>query len=260
MAAAPSQDRAGERLIVEIDAGELTLGRFDQIAHDVSALIREVAGEVTGEGKDSVRWVIEDIRRESPLRLALSPRPARDDVSPDLVGRVATAVTEGIATIEARPERPPHFNDTALERAKDLATRLGDDVRAIRFRSQNGSPSALVTVTQRLAANVQELVGPQLERFGSVEGRLEGLVVHERRVFYVWEVLTNRRVECVFGDRIELDKVLAAFGRRVSVRGLIRTRRTGEKLSIEAKELFVFPAEEELPSVEDVQKIMRDIR
>jgi hypothetical protein len=44
------------------------------------------------------------------------------------------------------------------------------------------------------------------------------------------------------------------------VRGLIRTRKTGEKLSIEAGELFVFPPEEDLPSIEDVQKIMRGIR
>jgi hypothetical protein len=246
VAADPNRGVWGDSLIVEIDASELTLGRFDQLTHDISALIREVAGEVTGEGRDAVRWVIEDIRRESPLRIDLSPRPAKDEVSPDLVRRVASAITQGIAVIEERPERPEHFNDTALERAKDLATRVGEDVHSVRFRSKNGVAAEPVAVTKRLAANVQEIVGPQLERFGTVEGRLEGLVVHQRRVLYIWETLTNRRVECFFGERIPLDEVLAAFGRRVAARGLIRTRKTGEKLSIEANELHVFPPEEDL--------------
>jgi hypothetical protein len=247
-----------ENLIVEIDAGELTLGRFDQLTHDISALVREVAGEVTGGGRDSVRWVIEDIRRKSPLRLELSPHAASEKVSPQLVQEVASAITQGIAVIEERPERPRYFNDAALDRAKDLASRLGEDVQAVRFRSRNGAASEPVAVTKRLAVNVDEIIGPRLEQFGSVEGKLEGLIVHRRKVFYVWETLTNRRVECVFSDRIELDEVLAAFGRRVSVRGLIRLRKTGEKLSIEASELYVFPPEEELPTIEDIEGILQD--
>lgn len=257
MAAAPDQRRGG-RLIVEIDASELTLVRFDQVAHDVSSLIREVAGEVTGEGRDAVQWIIEDIRRESPLRLELAPRPATQRVPPDLVERVATTITEGIAAIEERPERPRYFNDAALDRAKDLSSRLGEEVLAVRFRSRNGEISEPVAVTKRVAVNVDEIVGPRREQFGSVEGKLEGLTVHGRRIFYVWETLTNRRVECIFSDRIPLEDVLAAFSRRVSVRGLIRLRKTGEKLSIEARELFVFPPEEELPSIEEIEGILRD--
>jgi hypothetical protein len=258
VAADPNRGNSEDGLSVEIDASELTLSRLDQLTHDIAALVREVTGELTGGGKDAVQWVVEEIRRESPLRLELSPRAAKDDVPPQLVGQVASVITEGIALIEERPERPRYFNDTALDRAKDLASRIGDEVRAVRFRRRNGALSKSVTVTQRLAANVDEIIGPRLERFGTVEGRLEGVLVHRRRVFYIWETLTNRRVECTFGDRIELADVLAAFGRRVSVRGLIRTRKTGEKLSVEAGDLYVFPPEEELPTIDEVQGILRD--
>lgn len=258
MAADLSRNRFRETLIVEIDASELTLGRLDQLTHDISALIREVGGEVTGAGRDAVQWVVEDIRRESPLRLELSPRPTRQDVPEHLVRQVAAVITQGITVIETKPERPDHFNDTALDRAKDLASRIGEDVHAVSFRSSNGVQGEPVRVTKRLAANVDEVIGPRLERFGSVEGRLEGLLTHSRRVFYIWEASTGRRVECIFGDRIPVENVLAAFGRRVSVRGLIRTRKTGEKLSVEVGDLDVFPPEEELPTVDEIVGIIRD--
>lgn len=253
---AAGQSTSGDGLIVEIDAAELTLSRFDQLTRDISALVREVSGEVAG--KDAVQWFVQDIRRRSPLHLELAPAPSRENVPLDLVGQVASAISEGLARIESRPERPPHFNDVALDRAKDIANRIGDDVQAVRFQTRNGKVSRPVAVTKRLAANVDEIIGPRIERFGTVEGRLEGVLAHNRNVFYIWEALTGRRVECVFGERIPLEEVLAAFRRRVSVRGLIRTRKTGEKLSVEAREIYVFPPEEELPSIEEIEGIMRD--
>ena len=93
--------------------------------------------------------------------------------------------------------------------------------------------------------------GP-IESFGSVEGKLEGLNVHEHKIFYVWEALTGRRVQCNFADRIPLDDVLAAVTKRVAARGIVRRRRTGELVSVQAEELRVFPAEDELPRLGDV--------
>jgi len=130
-------------------------------------------------------------------------------------------------------------------------------MRRLRAAGRDDDEEVMTSVMDFME-DVDEIIGPRLERFGTVEGRLEGLLAHRRRVFYIWESLTNRRVECVFGDRIPLDEVLAAFGRRVSARGLIRTRRTGEKLSVEARELYVFPPEEELPTVDEVVGILRN--
>ena len=113
-----------------------------------------------------------------------------------------------------------------------------------------------MTVTKRLAANVEEIIGGPIESFGSVEGKLEGLLLHDRRTFYVWEALTGRRVECNFLNRIPLDEVLAAVGKRVAARGIVRRRRTGELVRVEAEELRVFRPQHELPGLDDVVGIM----
>src|SRR5439155_23943630 len=75
-----------------------------------------------------------------------------------------------MALIEQRAERPPFFSDKALERARDIASPVGDELRAVRIRRERaGKPPERVTVTKRLAANVEEIIGGQVESFGSVE-------------------------------------------------------------------------------------------
>jgi len=257
---ATSEQTSRTNLTVEIDADDLALGRFQQLAGSLSGLIREVGEKVAEEHRDPVRWIVSDVRKGS-IVLELTPQRSRDDVPPELPDRIADVIASGMALIEERAERPPFFSDKALEQARDLASPVGDEVRAVRIRRERpGRTPERVTVTKRLAANVEEIIGGQIESFGAVEGRLEGLIVHGRRTFSVWEALTGRRVECSFGTRIPLDDVLAAFGKRVAVRGIVRRRKTGEKVSVEANELRVFPAEDELPGLDDVQGIMRGDR
>lgn len=245
-------------LSVEIDAQTLTLGRFQQLAQSLSGLIREVGDEVSETVRDGVRWVITDVHH-SNLALELTPQRTSDNVPPDLPDRIADAIASGVAMIEARAERPPYFSDKALERAKELANPVGDEVRAVRIRRRhNGKAGERVTLTKRLVANVDEIIGPQLQEYGSVEGRLEGLMTHGKRRFFIWESLTNHRVECQFGDRIPLQDILAAYERRVAARGIVYRRRTGEKLSVEVEEFRAFRSEEELPGVQRIQEILRD--
>jgi hypothetical protein len=130
------------------------------------------------------------------------------------MARISDVIADGVAIIEQKPERPPYFSDVDLERARELANPVGDEVRAISLRrpSRPSRPRPRrIQVTKRLVANVDELIGPRLESFGTVEGTLEAVTIHGRRAFYIWDQLSGRRVECFFGDRITLEDILAAF-------------------------------------------------
>ncbi|MBD0348717.1 MAG: hypothetical protein ICV59_06160 [Thermoleophilia bacterium] len=244
-------------LTVEFDAEELTLGRFQQLTRSLSTLVQEVGGKVAEEHRDPLRWIVANVRKQSPYLLELTPERTRDDVPPDLPARAASAIASGIALIQQRAERPPYYSDRALEQARDLASANGE-VRAVRISAHaDGQPVERVTLTPTIVANVEELIGGQVESFGTIEGRLEGVLTHERRRFFVWESLTGRRVECRFGDRIPLDDVLKAYSKRVSARGIIRRRRTGEPVSIEGNELRVFPSEDALPETADLKESRR---
>ncbi len=85
-----------------------------------------------------------------------------------------------------------------------------------------------------------------------VEGNLEGLIIHGKRRFLIFDPLTQRQVTCYFTDRVDWESVLHAFGKRVAASGFVRSRRSGEKVSITVSRLHVFPPEEELPAIDSV--------
>lgn len=163
------------------------------------------------------------------------------------------AVAEGMAVVEERAERPPYFNDRALVQARALGNLSTDDV-PIRVRNGAGA----VRLTKATVAHVDQVTGDAQPRIGTVEGKLEAVDVHGRSQFVIWERRTGDRVECLADvEVITLDDLRAALGRRVAVRGRIRATKGGTKRRVDATELRVFPAEEDLPSADDVRGILR---
>jgi hypothetical protein len=248
----------GARLLrLELEpAARLTLGQLSRIEEIVAALIREVGGAVVDGDPDSVRWYVESITSASPIRFELRPEPATDAVAYSKMPEVVHAVAGGLAQLELHAERPPFFTDRALERAADLVDQLGRGLPAIRV----GNATAPVPLTARLKANVTEVLGERrfVESFGTVEGRLETVSVHDRRYFNVYDELTGERIECHFGGDLTPSDVGRAVGRRVAVTGLIRSRTTGEIVSVQAEDLYVFPDPENLPSADDVLGILAE--
>lgn len=98
---------------------------------------------------------------------------------------------------------------------------------------------------------------PEIQSIGTVEGQLEGLITHGKNRFYIYDPLTARQVICDFGERVKRDEVLRAYGKRVAATGKIRSRRSGERVSVEVNRLFVFPPDSELPSAADVRGILK---
>ena len=163
--------------------------------------------------------------------------------------RISKTVTSGIRMLERSARRPKHFTDTALIRLRELALLRGPETPSIRVGHGTGET---VSLSSKLAANVEAVLAPELESIGTVEGNLEGLIIHGKRRFLVYDPITARQITCYFTPRVDWETVLKAFGKRVAVSGVIRSRGSGERVSVTASRLYVFPLEEELPALADV--------
>jgi hypothetical protein len=168
--------------------------------------------------------------------------------------RIAKTLTAGIRALEHRASRPKHFSDTALIKLRDLARLTSPETPSIRVSNGEGTG---ITLSSRLLANVEAVLAPELESIGTVEGKLEGLITHGKSRFLIFDPITGRQVVCFFGGRIEWQDVLRAFGKRVAASGVIRSRRSGEKVSISASRMHVFPSDDELPSAADIMGILK---
>lgn len=237
----------------ELETDELALGRLIDTAEDFFTLVREVATAVIPSG--DVHWVVDALSMASPVHLAVRPVSDRPDVTPKALSDLADTIVSGIAAVQGAPQRPAHFSDRALERARRLATETTSKSTRLRFRSP--ARQRPITLTPQLVANVDSILGQTVSAIGTVEGRLEAFNVHgTNRYFNVYDALTGERVRCDFAHRIEVTEIGAAAERRVAVHGQIEYRQSGEIVRVTAQSLELFPEEEELPPPEAARGVL----
>jgi hypothetical protein len=233
--------------------GQVTLRRLGEALDAWTDLLREIASDVAGTpGRDAVRFVVTEAKAGS-FDLTAKPQSARRDVSPVIMPRITKTVTAGLRALARRPVRPKHFSDTALLRVRDLGRLTSPETPTVKI----GNGTEPIPLSSRLLANVEAVLAPEVQSIGTIEGKLEGLIVHGKSRFLIFDPLTGRQVTCYFGERIAYDTVLRVFGKRLAVTGLIRSRRSGERVDIQVTRLEVLPPDEELPSAEDVRGILK---
>lgn len=237
---------------LDILGPRVTLQRFSQMADSALSLLREVDSQVARKPGGVLEWVVSDLRTGS-VHLEARPEPRQASVDPEAALRVLEAVGEGLEAIEEAPTRPRYFSDAALTHARRLAGALSEEgVVGVQVLA-NGRR---ISISQRLAGHVDELVKPRLRSIGSVEGQLETVSVHGAAYFNVYDAVTGRAVKCSFPDAM-LDKVRAALAKRVLVSGTVWSRQSGEVVTIQAKRLELFPQEADISPADAVRGVLR---
>ncbi len=125
----------------------------------------------------------------------------------------------------------------------------GPEIPVVRIGNGTGAP---VSLTAKLIRHVEAVLTPDITSIGTVEGYLEGLIIHGKRRFLIYDTLTGHQVTCYFGERVNWHQVYEAFGKRVAATGFIESRATGERVRLTVSRLHVFNDENVLPSHESV--------
>lgn len=244
----------GRSFSVDVEGPRVTLKRLTKTADSALDLLNAVDSDISGRRGGGLEWVVSELSGGS-VHLGATPELKSEDVDPKTADRVLDAVGDGLRTIQKSATRPAHFSDRALTRARQLTQALDEEgVNRVRVRS-NGRQ---VEVTQRLAANVDDLLGGKVQSIGSVEGRLETVALHGRSYFNVYDAVTGGAVKCYFSGEM-LEEVKDALGRRVVVSGTIWSDRSGDVQSVKAKDLEILPREEDLPPAETAEGMLADV-
>ena len=244
------------KLTLSIDWPELTLDKLSRLTNIWSDVVSEVGAGVLGR-RGAFRLVLTDISLSSPLQVhtepALTKKPsATRHVDPALLTSIGQVVVSGVRHLSEHEERPHHFSARALELTRKLAL-FSDSKRRIIVSNGVGDPAIL---SLRVASAVDGILGPALSSYGSVEGRLEGIITHGQRRFYVYDSLSGCQVRCFFGSSTSLDDLFHYFERRVIVSGLVRSKAfTGQPTSIHVSDICdLKPDTELLPTDEILRK------
>ena len=93
------------------------------------------------------------------------------------------------------------------------------------------------------------------EEEGSIEGRLERLDAHNHLQLVVYDVLDDRAIKCEVDDEL-LNQAQEHWRKRVEVIGRVRYRKDGHAVSIKAKEIIGFPGPDDIPSLDEVRRML----
>jgi hypothetical protein len=242
-----------EQLTIRVEStGEFVdLDHFVSVVENTLAILANIEVSIGQYSRRKVHWRISSVSLNSPLMVTVFPDVGEEE--PNLGRELITTYTHGLRLIEEQDDiRPSHFSDTSLEAAKKLVAPLNSGMRRVTFLTTLDDP---VSPTQRAAANVDSLLPKEHTELGTIEGNLESISIHKERVFAIWEVFSNIRVECRFlADQLEEAK--EALSQRVAVTGTIRYDRRGRPVSIShITRIRVLRPQNELPQARDLEGV-----
>ncbi|MEO8601409.1 MAG: hypothetical protein ABI629_02425 [bacterium] len=239
-------ERTDDRITLRLDGPRVTADQFARAVNAFFDLLDEVSLTMTGSAK-AVRWIISLEHGSNLLHAHPEVNQARVKGS-----GLVRAISSGVDLVGRRAQRPRYFTDSALRLARELSTVPdGHDIETAQIKTRPGK----VNISPKIAGNVDRLLGEDVAEYGTIEGRLLTLSQRHKPHFAVYDPLTDQPIRCNVQES-RLEEAWRAFGRRVAVSGIIRYRKTGQPVSIEAESMFIFPPDDELPSPSDVYGIL----
>lgn len=227
----------------------IPLGTFIDAAQDLKALLFELDTAVSGTR--NLEWTILELRTGSAT-VTVTPSLLSEEAIDESTAVISIALT-GMEIIEKTAERPPYFTDTALLKAKELVSLLNGRIERIAVFGNSGrGETKRVRITQRVAANVDQLLGTNTIALGSIEGTLETVTIHGGTTFNVYDLITRRGVRCLC-DRETLDQLSSHLGQRVLIEGEVRYNIRGQPISVKVKRHRFLKDSSQLPQAKDIR-------
>lgn len=242
------------KVVLSLQGEFISAQAFLAAASDLLVILNEL--DIAVNGKRSFIWGVTGLKAGSTV-LEVSPKLIRQQ-EPDRSEKVISVLMKGLQEIDKKAVRPPLFSDVALTRAKQLSSINGSVNRVIVRAKTRTRLSKAISITQRVAANVDELIGPRHVATGALEGRLELLSIHGGTFCHIYDLLTGRRIKCIC-DMEMLYKLAAELGKRVLVFGSIRSDAKGLPVSIAVERFKILRERQDLPQIEDIKGLLSDI-
>ena len=238
---------------IKLGEGEnrISIDALAETLENALELLRSVAQDFTPAGA-VVRWEVVAAHMRSPLTMRFAPAPRVLSGCRAFGKQTAAACVHGLAKLEMEPELPPHFNEDALLAVQKLVKGTQKEGARMTIAFDQGQG---VTPTTQAVENIKKVVEKARKYidYGTIEGRLEEVSVHDGPHFTIWEALTNYAVNCaVTLERLEEAKAL--LGQRVAVSGRVYYLNHKPK-SIQVEEIRRLRDASELPQLKDMPSI-----
>lgn len=235
-------------ITLELGKAEIPLRRFKEAVSAFFDLLESVSRETSPE--HLIKWNI-SVQKGSARVIAHFDEADRKAAAP-----IFKVLPTGLSELEAGgiQEPPAMFSERAIRAARRLSVVRDRGAEAIPVSLIIGTKRAEITANTAQTAN--DLVEAAYQSYGSVEGKLIMLSDEEGFKFAVHQRLFDRRITCTILDDPLAEEAIGAFRHRVRVQGRIQYNRIGNPVSVTVANIFKFPPNSELPSVQEMKGIL----
>ncbi|MHA1343771.1 MAG: hypothetical protein ACTSQG_07285 [Promethearchaeota archaeon] len=235
---------------LELGGLKISADNFVKGVNSFFDLIDEISKEFIGKKK-----IIWNVTVESGSNYIIAePELLNGDY--EKVCEIVNTINNGIDIIENKEYRPKHFSDNALKYVSKLASIVDEkepDLYSVKIRINGKSQK----ITHKSVANIDKIMGIKYRDYGAIEGRLKMISERKGLRFVVYDDYYDNPIRCYFESEI-INEVVNAFGKRVSVYGLILYKAKGVPYSIKVKKFRIFKDKKDLPTINDVLGIFED--
>ena len=212
------------------------LSDFIQAGNDLMELLNEVDTSLSPNYRSTTNWKLKKLSYSSPATLEVESQVKEEQ--PDNGAEIIDTTLNGFLILNCSSTRPRGFSDKALEKARDLAKIATDGIGKLEITSD----SFAVEFTPRIMENVNVIMKPGREIYGTIEGHLESINAHEEFRFFIFDPILSRRIRCTLldeKDKVLRQKVLQSFEQNILVSGRLLTNLSGEVSSAKINNLEV---------------------
>lgn len=231
------------------DNGLVRLPDFLHALNSLQEALSRLDKLVTKSQSPSVYFRITELKYGSPATVETEILPLRPNVlhAPAIVDKYMNAL-ENIK----QGRIPQEFDRGLLEVYRRIAHGIKENVSAISI-SSNGLE---IDVTTKIETEISNILEKDEFVHGTVSGILEAINIHAgTNKFNIYPIAGAEKVECAFPETLKHGAV-AGVGRRVLVHGELKYRAREDFPSyIRVDGLEVFPPDDELPSILELNGI-----
>lgn len=237
---------------------------LDEI-RDWVEILRGVEEAAAGSPGTAIEWRLVNASKNSPLAFEIAPFPRQFATNIDRrVEIVAEETARGLYALQTRAERPRHFTNEVMRKARMVMKRVTNGLGSVAIDFGPDLPTTHITPTVARAATrnvdlVLESPDKPYKEVGSIEGYLQAVERDGfgRRIAHVVERVSGQTVKCIVTGAALADLETREIrdiwrSQRVQVAGLVHFEGLGKIDRIDAEHFRFMRARSELPQIDDI--------
>jgi len=224
---------------------------FLQAMEASTGILREIDKELEGGG---LNWYFTDLSIGSAHVALISEWEGSvqtfgsEDEIANHRERVSRSFLQGLKDLDDRAVWPENFNEAAIHATERLVSVIREPISRITASIDNG---AVITITERVAANIKQLLAGNYTELGSVEGVLETISLANRPTVNIRDEISGRSIEAGFSIG-RLAELKEALNRRVILSGELVYNAHGRLNSVRSVTFIQLLDDEEEVSIDQV--------